>query len=193
MDHSVNDSEVKIKDATSPTMRGVFVRKKESWTTFSGKAVVVLGVLVLLGMFIGARYRIVGDPQTIRCIPGYTVYLVDLQDRELVRGKLYMFRSKNLAPIYAEGTKMLKYLRGMPGDFIEVRSNDQVFINGVASEAGLSLAEEKLGRPASSFHGKATLGADDYWFLGTSPLSFDSRYWGAVKRESIVGRAYPIF
>lgn len=193
MNHPVCDSEVKSKEPFASKIGGVFIRKKESWTTFSGKALLVLCVLALLGMFIGGRYRIVGDPQTIRCIPGYTVYLVDIQDRDLVRGNLYLFRSKNLAPIYAQGTKMLKYLRGMPGDIVEVRNNDQVFINGVASEAGLSLAEEKLGRPASYFHGKATLGTDEYWFLGTSPLSFDSRYWGAVKRESIVGRAYPIF
>lgn len=193
MDHPDNEFEKKNKEHFSSKIGGLLIRKKESWTTFLGKVLLVLCVLALLGMFIGGRYRIVGDPQTIRCIPGYTVYLVDIQDKDLVRGNLYLFRSKNLAPIYAEGTKMLKYLRGMPGDLVEVRDNDQVFINGVASEAGLSLAEEKLGLSARSFHGKATLGKDEYWFLGISPLSFDSRYWGAVKRESIVGRAYPIF
>lgn len=167
--------------------------QKEPWPKYLLKAGLVLGVMLLFGMYFGSRYRIVGDPQTVRCIPGYTVYLLDLEDKELVRGGLYVFRSKNLEPIYAEGTHLLKYLRGLPGDLIEVRSNDQVFINDKASEAGLSLAQEKLRRPASSFYGKVVLGKDELWFLGTSPLSFDSRYWGAVKRENIVGRAYPIF
>lgn len=88
---------------------------------------------------------------------------------------------------------MLKYMRGMPGDTVEVRKNDQVFINGEASEHGLLLAGEKLGQPASKFYGKATLKEDEYWFLGTSPRSFDSRYWGAVTRDQIIGRAYPLF
>ncbi|MCG7878828.1 MAG: signal peptidase I [Candidatus Thiodiazotropha endolucinida] len=181
--------------ASSESSTGInrFIKKKESWTKFSIKATVVLTVMVLAGMAFASRYSIVGDPQEVRCIPDYTVYLVDKKDTELKRGQLYMFLSKDLSPIYEEGTEMLKYLRAVPGDEVEIRDNDQIFINGEASEWGLGLAQEKLGQPSSNFHGKTKLGDDQYWFLGTSPKSFDSRYWGAVKRENIIGRAYPLF
>ncbi|MFC1337395.1 MAG: S26 family signal peptidase [gamma proteobacterium symbiont of Clathrolucina costata] len=149
--------------------------------------------MVLAGMAFASRYSIAIDPQVLRCIPEYTIYLIDHHDKNPVKDKLYAFKSKDLSPIYEEGTEMLKYLRAGPGDVVEVRSNDQVFINGKAGVMGLKLAEEKLGQPASNFHGKTTLGEDQYWFLGTSVESFDSRYWGAVKRENIVGRAYPLF
>ncbi|MDV5555438.1 S26 family signal peptidase [Enterobacter hormaechei] len=28
---------------------------------------------------------------------------------------------------------------------------------------------------------------------GQKPFSFDSRYWGTVKNDQIIGRAYPLF
>lgn len=170
-----------------------WIKKHESWKAFGLKAFLIMSLLYALGAAFSARFVIAGDPQTIRCIPGYDVYLVDKFDREPERGGLFVFLSKDLSPVYGEGTKMLKYMRGMPGDTVEVRSNDQVFINDLASEYGLVLATEKLGLPASKFYGKTTLKENEYWFLGTSPRSFDSRYWGAVTRDQIVGRAYPLF
>lgn len=170
-----------------------FSQKKYSWVNFSIKAAVVFTVMALAGMAFASRFLIVGDPQKVRCIPGYTVYLVDKKDTELERGQIYMFLSKDLSPIYEEGTKMLKFLRAVPGDEIEIKENDQIFINGEVSAWGLSLAQEKLGQPSSNFYGKTRLKNDQYWFLGISPQSFDSRYWGAVKRENIIGRAYPLF
>jgi len=170
-----------------------FLRKKESWRKYFMKAALVLVVILLAGTAFASRYSIVGDPQEVRCIPGYTVYLLDRKNTTPVRGELYAFKSKDLSPIYGKGTEMLKYLRAIPGDVVEVRENNQVFINGKPSVMGLGLAEEKLGQPANNFYGKTTLGENQYWFLGTSPESFDSRYWGAVTGESIVGRAYPLF
>jgi conjugal transfer pilin signal peptidase TrbI len=169
------------------------IKTKQPWVHFLPKAFAVLVVLYLIGVWFSSRFLIVGDPQEVKCLPGYSVYLVDKKDQRIERGELYMFLSKDLSPIYSENTKMLKFMRGLPGDLIEVRSNSQVFINGNASEAGLSLAPTKLGRKESDFHGKTTLGEDEFWFLGTSPKSFDSRYWGSIHRDKIVGRAYALF
>lgn len=170
-----------------------WTRKVQPWKVFTIKSILVLGLLYILGLWFSSRFLIVGDPQEVKCLPGYTVYLVDKNDQRLERGQLYMFLSKDLSPIYSENTKMLKFLRAMPGDLVEVRDNSQVFINGKASEAGLSLATQKLGLKESDFFGSKRLGNDEVWFLGTSPKSFDSRYWGSVHREKIVGRAYAIF
>jgi conjugal transfer pilin signal peptidase TrbI len=168
------------------------IKKNESWTRFFVKVTLLLTALILTGLAFTSRYIIVVDPQQVRCITGYIIYLVDKKDIELQRGRLYMFLSKDLTPIYDEGTKMLKYLRALPGDVVEIEQKEQIIINGKVIERGLSLAQEKLGQPASNFQGKTTLVGDQYWFLGTSSKSFDSRYWGAVKRESIIGRAYPL-
>ncbi len=172
---------------------GRFLRKKESWSLFSVKVVVLLSLMLVAGTTFFSRFSIAIDPQQERCIPGYRVYLVDHQDQELIRGELYAFRSKDLSPIYDEGTEMLKYLKGVPGDRIVINESDQIFINDKPDQWGLSLAEEKLGQPASNFRGNVTLGENQYWFMGTSTKSFDSRYWGTISGEQIIGRAYPIF
>jgi len=88
---------------------------------------------------------------------------------------------------------MLKYLRGIPGDVVLINKYDQIFINGEALSVGdLSYGADKLGLDTTKFRGERVLGPDEYWFFGTSYQSFDSRYWGAVNAESIMGRAYPI-
>lgn len=182
-----------MNESSQIEVRRAWTRKEQPWIVFAVKAIIVLGVLYILGLWFSSRFLIVGDPQEVKCLPGYTVYLVDKNDKRLERDQLYMFLSKDLSPIYSEDTKMLKFLKAMPGDLVEVRENSQVFINGKASEAGLSLATQKLGLKESDFYGSKRLGNDEVWFLGTSPKSFDSRYWGSVHREKIVGRAYALF
>lgn len=174
-------------------MNSSLVIKNQAWPLFILKSVLMFVCMYFVASTFFTRFEFVGDPQLVKCIPGYTVYLLDKTDTKLVRGKLYVFRSKDLSPIYDEGTLMLKYLKGMPGDTVEVRDTSQIFINDKPGIFGLSLAEEKLGLPASTFIGKSTLLDNQYWFLGTSTKSFDSRYWGSIKSERIVGRAYPIF
>ncbi|CAM5561297.1 hypothetical protein ECAE60S_04547 [Eoetvoesiella caeni] len=138
-----------------------------------------------------SRYRIGIDPQVEKCIPGKTFYLIDLKDKELVRDNIYVFRAKGLQPLFPNGTQMVKYLRGMPGDTIEVTPEHKVLINGTQAGNGLFLTRE-LHQPAEKFIGKAALKTNNYWFMGLSDRSFDSRYWGVVKDEQIIGRAYPL-
>lgn len=173
--------------------RPCLVVKKQPWSAYALKAGLILVALMLAGKWFSSRFIIAGDPYKIRCIQEYSIYLIDKRDTTLVRDKLYMFRSKDLSPVYPAGTQILKYLRGMPGDHVEVATNDQILVNDQVVAYGLALAQEKLGKPSASFHGKGELTQDEFWFMGTSPRSFDSRYWGAVKREDVLGRAYPIF
>ena len=86
-----------------------------------------------------------------------------------------------------------KELSHMPGDTVEIDKNNQISINKQLYATGLMWAQEKLGQPDSYFQGKTTLAENQYWFLGASEKSFDSRYWGAVNHEDIIGRVYPIF
>ena len=95
--------------------------------------------------------------------------------------------------LFRSGTKMIKFLRAMPGDTVEINNNNQIVINNKIQTTGLMWAQEKLGQPDSYFHGRQVLTENQYWVLGTSEKSFDSRYWGAISREDIIGRVYPIF
>lgn len=165
--------------------------KRESWPRFGMKAALVLLVLLVTGNGFMNRYRIGIDPQNEKCLPGYTVYLIDLNDRSLQRGAIYSFHAKNLQPLYKDGTRMVKILAGMPGDVVEIDHSWNTTVNGEVVGEGLQLAR-RLNLDESQFYGKRTLTEGHYWFMGQSPFSFDSRYWGTVNDEQIIGRAYPL-
>lgn len=165
--------------------------KKESWRRFGFKAALVTVALWVAGAAFADRYRFGIDKQIEKCIPGYSVYIIDRKDTALKKDAIYAFSARGLDPLYEDGTQMVKYLRGMPGDQVKV-TPDEVLINGAVLGRGLVHAET-LNLTADSFTGEATLKDGNFWFMGTSDLSFDSRYWGTVKNDQILGRAYPLF
>lgn len=173
-------------------LRTFNIKKREPWLVFGAKALVVTGLIVALGAAFISRYRIGIDPQDVKCIPGKTFYLVDLADRELQRGRVYAFKAKGVEPFFRDGTQMVKFLRGMPGDEVEVQTDQTILVNKQQQGWGLSLAMN-LKQPLDSFIGQKTLRDDEFWFMGLSDISFDSRYWGSVSNEQIIGRAYPLF
>lgn len=172
-----------------------WILRKVSWPRFLFKSVITIGVIYAAGVWFAANYRIGYDHQYYKCIPGYTFYLIDLKDQALKKGSIYAFKARNMQPFFENGTQMVKILRALPGDTVEVNKGDHEYlvrVNGEVVGKGLYLSN-KLGVPESSFAGKTILETGNYWFMGTSPLSFDSRYWGSVKNDQIIGRAYPIF
>ncbi|MEI7769286.1 MAG: signal peptidase I [Chloroflexales bacterium] len=78
---------------------------------------------------------------------------------------------------------LIKRLIGLPGDHVTIH-DDAVFINGRRiSEPYLSVAT------ACSAYCSLTLGANEYFFMGDNrPVSRDSRQFGPVPGERIVGR-----
>ncbi len=163
--------------------------KKTSWRSFAWKAALLTLAFWALGTAFAARYRVGVDPQRESCLPGHTVFLIDLRDHALRKGAMYAFRAKNARPFYADGTAMIKILAAVPGDRVAIDARGTIFVNGDKVGEGLPLA----GARADHFRGRTTLAAGRYWFMGTDAASFDSRYWGTVGDEQIIGRAWPLF
>lgn len=165
--------------------------KKEPWKRFAIKALAVFAILWCLGSAFAGRFRIGIDTQQDKCIPGYNVYLIDKQDKNLERGGIYAFSAKGLMPFYEDNTPMVKYLTGLPGDSVRIQRNGDIYINNRLKGSGLGYAD-RLKKTPDFFAGTTQLKPNQYWFMGSSHQSFDSRYWGAVGYEQIIGRAYPI-
>ncbi len=146
-----------------------------------------------LGIYVQNHYRIGWDRQVFRCLDA-RFYLIDLKDKRLERNGLYVFHTASAEPILTRDMPLAKYLRGLPGDTVEVRESDQaVLVNGVVVAKGLPHLSKVPIEHRKFFFGKRVLKPDEYWVMGTKPLSFDSRYWGVIHEADIEARAYELF
>lgn len=141
-------------------------------------------------------------------VPFTTRHISSWADPE--RGDIAVFFSPT------DGTRLVKRVVGLPGDVIELRE-DVLYLNGVAQRYSLVDAEpfrravfedknpvvaiEHLdtrdhyvmalpSRPALRSFGPLVVPAEHYFMMGDSrDNSHDSRFFGAVPRRQVVGRA----
>lgn len=87
-------------------------------------------------------------------------------------------------------TYFIKRIIGLPGERVEIKNN-QVTVWNARSLQPLVLDENYLPKSvATAGNEEFRLGPDEYLMLGDNrPFSFDSRSWGALNKESIVGLA----
>ena len=164
----------------------------KSQALFLLKAIPALAVVLGLGAYLGDRFHLGIDDQQELCLPGnHRWYLIDRHDRDIWRGDLVAFRADSrMAPWFPACRIIVKLATGMPGDRVQVDEN-HTLVNGKPVSEGLALAA-KLGKPASDFIREATVPGSALWATGTQPKSFDSRYWGFVYEQQIIGRAYAL-
>lgn len=80
-----------------------------------------------------------------------------------------------------EGEIIIKRIIGMPKDTVSIKDNT-VYVNGEELEEDYAYGE-------TSDYEEITLGDDEYFILGDNrPISKDSRYFGPVKEDEIIGK-----
>ncbi len=99
------------------------------------------------------------------------------------RGEIVVFNAPNARP---DEPPLIKRLIGLPGETLEFR-NMAVYINGV------KLSEPYINEPCTPNRcpdRTIQLGLDEYFFMGENRNhSHDSRAFGPIPRQQIVGRA----
>lgn len=82
----------------------------------------------------------------------------------------------------------IKRIIGLPGETVDVNGNT-VTIKNVENKEGFTLKQPFIGS-GSNRVSHVELKEDEYFVMGDNRgASSDSRYWGAVERDLIVGRA----
>jgi len=84
---------------------------------------------------------------------------------------------------------LMKPILGKKGDLIEV-SEAGLFVNG--RYLGPVKHHDSQGLPLPGSYGKHILKAGEFFVASTCPNSFDSRYFGTIRREDIKWVAHPL-
>ena len=104
--------------------------------------------------------------------------------REPARGEVIIFKYPRDPKEY-----FIKRIIGLPGESLTIADN-QITITKPGAEP-LTLSEGYLSQATKTFGEKTvTLGSDEYFVMGDNRSnSFDSRNWGPLNKQAIVGVA----
>jgi signal peptidase I len=148
--------------------------------------------------------------------------LVKKSDNEIQRGDIVAFKAPATAPTALEknGTQKIwiKRVLGLPGDSIEIRQK-HLILNGKSLNEPYCVHKDPMTYPAAlgkirdyqslwqsggfaemrreqigDDFGPILVPKDSYFVLGDNREgSYDSRYWGPLRRELFVGKAVEIY
>jgi conjugal transfer pilin signal peptidase TrbI len=169
-------------------------RRPIDWRAYRAGAIRTAIIFVVSALALGyfsARYRIGLDGQAeITCLP-HRAFLIDTWDRTLARGDLFAFRATKMEPFVRNGITVVKVLRGLPGD--RLRVDGEVFVNGEREGVLLEGSLQKIGKTAAHLKREELIPPGHLFAMGEHERSYDSRYWGYVEDERVIGRAYALW
>ncbi|MEK7632469.1 MAG: signal peptidase I [Patescibacteria group bacterium] len=100
------------------------------------------------------------------------------------RGEIVVFRPPQHTDQY-----YIKRVIGLPGETVEIRNGVITIYNNDVPN-GFTLTESYISEVTEG-RDRRTLGPDEYYVMGDNrDASLDSRYFGAVPRENLVGRVW---
>ncbi len=151
---------------------------------------VVLTVIIFLVIqtLVAQPYKVEQHSMENTLLPDQYVLVDKLTPRfnDYGRGDVIVFEPPS--DYRGDGTPFIKRVIGLPGDMIEIHDG-AVYVNDVRLEEPYVRRDEPTtaGGSASSW----VIGAGDLFVLGDNrENSSDSRVFGAVRRDSVVGRAW---
>ncbi|MBI5179304.1 MAG: signal peptidase I [Nitrospinae bacterium] len=140
--------------------------------------------------------------QAFRIPSGSMIPTLLIGDQILVDKVVYHFRKPKREEIlvfkYPEDPSrdFIKRVVGLPGETLEIR-NRKVYINGQLLEDGGYAYHEMFDNfriPPRDDYGPVTIPANNYFVMGDNrENSQDSRFWGFLSEDKIVGRAFVIY
>jgi signal peptidase I len=120
---------------------------------------------------------------------------LDIKDRIVVNKVAYHFRDPRRQEVVVfrrvgvpaePKTDLIKRVMGLPGERLAIM-NGTVYINGKP------VKEDHPMNPDRANYGPVTIPEDSYFVMGDNRgASADSRYWGFLPRENLIGPAFLI-
>lgn len=181
------DQRPTIRRVASPTGR---LRIKRDKRRLVAEWIIILGlafaVAMLVRLLVVQTFSIpsLSMQPTLQVRDRLLVEKLSYGYRDIRRGEIVVFRSPS-AMAQPKKTDVVKRVIGLPGDTIEIRDGE-VFVNGK------KLVEPYLAKgTTTSQPQRVVVPIDEFFVMGDNRGdSFDSRFWGTVPRDNIVGRVF---
>lgn len=165
--------------------------EKEKQTNFLSEilhfSVIALLIVLPIRMFIAQPFIVSGASMETTFSTGQYLIVDQLtyHFEEPTRGEVIVFRyPKDPSKFF------IKRIIGIPGDTIEIRGSN-VTIKNAAHPDGVTLNETYRLSMSPSNPLTETLGPKEYFVMGDNrDASSDSRMWGVLQRDKIIGRAF---
>lgn len=166
-------------------------RNQEYLSNFLWALPYILSV-VAIGHVLTQRYSIGIDDQKELCLSGHhRWYVIDHWRREFRNGDLMAFASdERMRPYFKDETTFVKRVEGIPGQVVQ-QDEERINVDQRPVGEGFPLLDHEGVRNAVG-HEPFELQPMTYWVMGDQPKSFDSRYWGVVYQQQIIGKAYAL-
>jgi conjugal transfer pilin signal peptidase TrbI len=158
--------------------------RRRWWVGVALAVTVAAGVVAALERLDG-RYRIALDAQRFyACLP-FDVFVVDTRpERPIVRGTLVQFAPPPAAKEFVKPIDVVKIVAAVAGDRWRIE-HDELFINDRLWGRLHLLA--RLNLTPGALDGAGIVPPGHVLVLGTTPSSYDSRYWGALPVDRVKG------
>lgn len=156
--------------------------------------VVALSIFLVVYLFFMQPNQVNGQSMEPTFLSGEYVLTdkVSYQTGEPQRGDVVVFHAPEAAGCpQGTGCDFIKRVIGLPGDTLSVHDNG-IFINGQQLPEPYIPPENitKAGEFTSGGR-DVHLGENEYFVVGDNrPFSSDSRVWGPIGKQNIVGRAF---
>jgi conjugal transfer pilin signal peptidase TrbI len=137
---------------------------------------------------LAAKFTVAVPSQEYSCLFA-RYFLVDKQSLTIKRDHLVAFRLPVNTPYFYKGSRWIKKLVGVPGDHIVVTVNE-VLVNGKAYQNNMRQLLMKIDIPETKVTKEWHLSENQYFVIGETPLSYDSRFWGVINKSDMIGNAY---
>ena len=143
---------------------------------------IILSILVFMAMHISVQnYRVQGPSMQPTLVQGEYV---------IVNKLVYAFQPPQLGEVVVfqfpedRSRDLVKRVIGVPGDTVSMKNGLVILNNAVLEEPYVTQGDSTTMPPI-------TLGAGEFFVLGDNrQASNDSRNWGAVTFEDLIGRAW---
>jgi signal peptidase I len=164
-------------------------QKKSNWQSFwelARFALVAIIIVIPIRIFIAQPFIVSGSSMVPTFQDGQ--YLIVDEISYIVgtphRDDVVVFRNPNNTKIF-----FIKRIIGLPGETVDVNSaQNQVTITNAEHPNGFQL-DQSFIKNTGGIDGHFVLGDNEYFVMGDNrPASSDSRYWGAVPKNLMIGR-----